>query len=66
MTMHLKHQIGDRVRVAAPDRKRHTWAVARSTALQDTVGTIVRDRDSRGNEKPARTSWARQTPSLAG
>ena len=69
MTTHIKHEIGDRVRITVPDHKRHTWAVGSVDALQGTVGTVERDRDSRGNDKylvrfdkPARTWWAHQTP----
>ena len=68
MTMHIKHEIGDRVRVAVPDHKRSAWAVGSVDALLGTVGTVERDRDWPGNEtylvrfdKPARTWRAHQT-----
>jgi hypothetical protein len=46
MTMHVKHEIGDRVRVAVPDHKRHTWAVGSVDVLQGRL----RLTDKRGIE----------------
>jgi hypothetical protein len=57
MTMHIKHEIGDRVRVAVPDHKRHTWAVGSVDALQGTVG----DRRARPRLARALIACARTT-----